>query len=65
MEHRVGKFEKMETQSEFVEDYFSHIPMGVLHAGDNTGSERICDKVLAIVHSYLSYFIFTNKTLSR
>jgi len=55
MEHRVGKFEKMETQSEFVEDYFSHIPMGVLHAGNNTDSERVCDKVFTIVHSYKSF----------
>jgi len=55
MEHRIRKFEKMETQSEFVEDYFSHIPMGILHAGNNTDSERVCDKVIAIVHSYKSF----------
>jgi len=58
MEHRVGKFEKMETQSEFVENYFSHIPMGVFHAGNNTDSERVCDKVLAIIYSYKSFVFY-------
>jgi len=45
MVHRAGKFEKMETQSEFVKNYFPHILVGVHYAGNNTDSQRICDKV--------------------
>lgn len=62
MEHRAGKLEKKETQSESVENYFPHIHMGVHYAGNNTASQRVCDKVLAIVHILINLVYFISFT---
>jgi len=48
MENRVRKIEEMETQSEFVEDHFPHIRVGVLLARNDSDTQRVCDKVLSI-----------------
>lgn len=48
MEHRAGKFQEMETQSEFAEDHFSHIFVGILCARNDNYTQRVCNKVLSI-----------------
>lgn len=45
MEHRAGKFQEMETQSEFAEDHFSHIFVGILCARNDNYTQRVCNKV--------------------
>jgi len=48
MENRVRKIKEMETQSEFAEDHFPHIRVGVLLARNDADTQRVCDKVLSI-----------------
>jgi len=55
MEHRTGKFEKMETQSKFVKNYFPHILVGVHYTGTNTDLQRIRDKVSLNTDRYCSF----------
>ena len=55
MEHRTRKFEKMETQSKFVKNYFPHILVGVHYTGNNTDLQRIRDKVRLNTDRYCSF----------
>lgn len=49
MENRTGKREEMETQSEFAEDHFPYILVGVLLARNDSDTQRVCDKVSSIL----------------
>lgn len=64
MEDRIGKFEETETSTELIENHFSHISMGVLHAGFGAATQRVRVEV-SLYHLLRFLHFFVLRTTGR